>query len=677
MSQMNTGTNPVIAQTNANHALSLCRALVAGGVRHVIVSPGSRSTPLVLAFHALEQSGRYAGLRLHVVLDERAAAFMAVGLGRVTGFPAVLVCTSGSACAHYLPACIEAYHSHIPLIAISADRPAEAQDCGSGQTIRQPGIFGQFVRESIPLAEPTRDVDRRWLRTAAARALIIARGTPSGPVHINAPFREPLWEQGTRYDVPADEEYPARIRVGRRASDASVSQDDLEFWTDRALAELADSENAENARRVLTTGLRDRSSPQIRWLAGRLASSPHGLIVAGSIDHVSRIGADGQFTNTGGSRIEALAKALQWPLIAEFGSGLRYMPSDTEAEGSAPIITSYNLMLAAPGFGSAFAPGVVLRFGHAPTTRALGEWLGRVGRERTILVDASGEWHDPTHTADLLMVADPEELAGGLAREVRRIGPEVDPHWTAAWREAERLGRRAIADHTLDPESDTRPWEAAVAAAVLEAVNETVALHVASSMPIREFDTIGVPKTRGQRVYFNRGANGIDGTISTAFGEAIGDPERPVVLLAGELALLHDTGGLIAAGQSRARLTVVCIDNGGGGIFGFLPIAAHPAFERLFLTPQNVAIEPLVQSVGGRFALASSLAGLRRLLNAAIPREGLDVIVVPVDRATNLKRHQQLREDLTARLTLLPTPADRIARTDSQRLESLNKERLT
>ena len=665
-----------IAQTNADHALSLCRALVAGGVRHVVISPGSRSTPLVLAMHALEQSGYYSGLRIHVVLDERAAAFMALGIGRVSGFPAVLICTSGSACAHYLPAIIEAYHSHIPLVALSADRPTESQDCGSGQTIRQVGIFGQFVRGSIPLTEPTRDVDRRWLRTAAARALIIARGLPPGPVHINAPFREPLWAEGTQYHVPIDLEYPARIRVGRRAADASVSQDDVEFWTDRALSELADTEKAESARRVLATGLMQRSSAQIRWLAGRLASSPHGLIVVGPIDHASRVESDGQPQHTGESRIEQLARALQWPLLAEFGSGLRHSDPADESMGP-PLVTGADLLLTSPGFGSAFAPGVLLRFGHAPTSRVMSEWLAEVGRERTILVDPVGEWHDPTHTADLLMVAEAEDLADALVREIRRIGPEVDPHWAASWREADRLARNATRDHTRDLMSDTRPWEAAVAVAVLDCVNDHVALHVASSMPIRDIGSVGVPASRAQRIYFNRGANGIDGTISTAFGEATGDPERPLVLLCGELAFLHDTGGLIAAGQSRARLTVVVIDNGGGGIFGYLPIAVHPTFERLFLTPQNVAIEPLVQSVGGRFALADSLTTLKRHLTAAIPREGLDVIVVKVDRGHNQQRARELREDLSARLSLLPTPADRIARTDSQRLETLNRERLT
>lgn len=544
---MNTVTT---ARANADAAAVLARSLVAGGVRHVVASPGSRSTPLVLAF------AERTDARVHMVLDERVAGFVALGLARVAG-PVVLLCTSGSAGAHWLPAVIEARHSRVPLILLTADRPPELHGCGAPQTVPQGELFSPFSLLSVDLGAPSPEVDPRWLRTVAARLLDAARG----PVHANVPFREPLWAPGLE-GAPAVE--PARVLRPRPVPDEDM----------------------------------------VCAVAARLRG--RGLIVAGP-----RAAAPGD--RTLGPAVERLAAALGWPVIAEPLSQLR---------GGA--------MAAIPEME---APDVVLRFGQPPTSKRA---AARLAQAETILVDPDGDWLDPDHAATLLLAVDPAPLCEALTPRVTAC----DPTWAAAWRAAD-LHARARAEALCDGW-----WEGAVARVVAAALPETGLLHVASSMPVRDLDTFFPPDARAA-VTANRGVNGIDGTLATAVGQALAWP-GPVAALVGDLAFVHDHAALHAARALGARLVVVVVDNGGGGIFGTLPVARHEgAFERLFLTPQPGDLGAMAAGQGARVARVGDLGALRGALGEALRRmegdePGVTVIHAVVDRDEAKARRARL-----------------------------------
>lgn len=556
-----------LAGANGEAASVLARCLVAGGVRHVVASPGSRSTPLVLAF------AEAPGARVHVVLDERVAAFVALGLARVTG-PVALVATSGTAGAHWLPAAIEARHSRLPLVLLTADRPPELHGCGAPQTVPQGRLFGDACVLSMDLGAPGLDVDPRWLRTVAARAVDAAVGSGGGPVHLNVPFREPLWEPD-----------------GRRGQGGWRGQ-----WGDGEDPARA-GDGALPPARILRP--RPVAPPEaVAEVAARL-SGRRGVIVAGP--RASRGGLPDEAL---ARAVERLAAALGWPVVAEPLSQLRF--------GHGWALPTLATRAGAP------VPDVVLRLGQAPTSKQVGAFFQ--GAE-TILVDPHGDWLDPAHGATLLVVGEPAPLCEAL---VARVTP-CDAGWLADWRQAAERARThaaALCD---------RFWEGAVARAVAAALPDGAALHVASSLAVRDLDAFA---ETGRRVAVtsNRGANGIDGTLATAAGQSLAWM-GPVVALVGDLAFFHDHGALHAARALGARLVVVVVDNGGGGIFETLPVAAHPtAFERLFLTPQPGDLGALAAGAGARVARVTDAAALEGALTAALESDGVTVVHAVVDR---------------------------------------------
>ena len=548
---------------NSAHAGTLIDTLVAGGVAEAVVSPGSRSTPLVMALAA-----RTTAIRVHVVLDERAAGFVALGLARASGRPAALVCTSGSAGAHYLPAIIEASESRVPLLVLTADRPPELHGCGAGQTIDQQRLFGGHVRWFVDVGPPRPDAAPLWLRALAAQAVDRATRSPAGPVHLNVPYRKPLWEPGP----PAPAVAPARI-----------------VRLDRAAGDLG---------------------PLPAALAGR------GVIVCGPLPGpVSR-----ERATAVGEAVATLGARLGWPVIAEPTSNARF--------GHAGAISTADAFLRDPRVGQRLAPEVVLRVGQAPTSKAVSRWVAQRA-DRVVLLDPDAVWHDPDHTATLLVAADVTEVA-------ERVAPRAHPpSWLAQWSAVDRAAQKAMAQRT-DPEAPL--WEGAVARAAVCALPEGGALHVASSMPIRDLDLAGGALSRRVRVLCSRGANGIDGTIATAAGEAMAWPRGPLLALVGDLALRHDLPGLSAAVALGVRLTVVVTDNGGGGIFDLLPIAeaAPERVAKYFTTPQGASLADLVRATGARFTEATTPgAALRRAIAAELEHDGVGVVCARVDRAAS------------------------------------------
>jgi 2-succinyl-5-enolpyruvyl-6-hydroxy-3-cyclohexene-1-carboxylate synthase len=543
---------------NARAATALWAGLTDAGVQHAVVSPGSRNTPVLLAAAARRS------LRCHVVHDERAAGFLALGLARASGTPVALSCTSGSAGAHYLPAFMEATAEGVPLVALTADRPPELHRCGANQTVEQGRLLGDFARP-FSLGAPFERCEAAW-RQAGRRA---GREAWDAPIHLTLAFREPLWtpEAEAEYAPP-------------------VSQPGL--WSPGPGALPAEASAA---------------------LLDRLVGAARGAI---------HCGAGAAEDPAQALAIRALGRALGWPVLAEAASGVRFV------EGEPGAVVSHGDAILRGCAGSVEAPDRVLRFGRPPLTRAVAAWLARA--ERTLLVDPRGRRMDPSHRADGLVQASPAQLAEALLPELPDDGRGA---WAARWRQAE-----ATAAAVLEGECAEGWWEAPIARAVLAS---SPVIHLGSSMPVRDVDAFAAADGRARRVFANRGLSGIDGTLATAAGEALA--EGAVTVLLGDVSFLHDLTGLLAAATLGAPLTVVVVNNGGGGIFGFLPVAEHPShFERCFVTPHQARVGPLCAGVGVVHERVNDRHALARALSS--PTTGPRVIEAVVDRDENVARHR-------------------------------------
>jgi 2-succinyl-5-enolpyruvyl-6-hydroxy-3-cyclohexene-1-carboxylate synthase len=569
---------------------ALIEELGRAGVAHAVTSPGSRNTPILIALAAAD------GLQVHSVIDERTAGFVAVGAAKASGRAVVLCCTSGSAVAQYLPAVVEAHHARVPLVLLTADRPAELREVGAGQTIDQLATLRGVLRWQHEVAVDTADAATvRYARSLAARALLAAEGAAgggAGPVHLNLPLREPLAPTG---DVP---ETPVPARPG------------VAPWVARTGRLGAPDDDA------------------VRRLGGLLASRPRAVVVAGRHEAEPRLGP----------ALAALCELLAIPLLADPLSGAR--------RGTAAI-GRYDAVLA-----SGAAPSdaeLVVRVGDLPTSKPLRRWLtGLPVDVPQVHVAADGAWQDPDGVLSELVVADPLPLLEALAPRLAHA--PRDPEWLTTWRTAEERVRSAQ-DALLDTTDDARPTEPWLARELTALLPPAATLLVAASMPIRDVESFMAPRD-AVRVVSNRGANGIDGTVATAWGLAVGRApgDGEVLVLVGDVALQHDVGSLLAAGHAGVDLTVVLVDNDGGGIFHFLPIGEDrgPDVERLVMTPTGLDVPAIVAAAGGHVHAVARRDELVPALRAATAERGLSVVHVRTDRDENRALHRALAERAAA-----------------------------
>lgn len=569
----------------------LCDEWARAGVTDAVVAPGSRSTPMLAALDAEER------IRVAVALDERSAGFTALGLGLATGRPAVVVTTSGTASVELHPAVVEAGQALVPLIAVTTDRPPELHHVGAPQTVEQFGLFGPVVRWAADPGVPELASSAMW-RSLAARCVAeaVAGAAGPGPVHLNLPFREPLLGDPGRVG--------AALLPGRPGGAP---------WHTASPAGAADSSLAGPRHGSVLDVLR-------RHAGGR------GLIVAGQ-------GAD----HGAADAVLDLARLLHWPVLAEPRSGCR-VPSPW-------VVSTADALLRVPAVNR-LTPDVVVRIGTPWASKVLNQWLaGLPVATPQIIVDPWGRWADPDRRAFCLL----RSSAGDLLEALRRTAgadpaPPAGPTsgWAVTWLDAERAAR-AVLDEHLRPGGELELSEPAVARAALTGLPEGAALVVSSSMPVRDVEWYGPPAS-GVRVVSNRGANGIDGVVSTAIGVALGRPGRPTVGLLGDLAFLYDAGALLWAGRRAVDLRLVVVDNDGGGIFSFLPqAAALPAdrFERYWGTPHGLDLVALASAYGVPAERVSSRADLDRFLGEE-GHGGIRVAVVRSDRAANVAAHDRL-----------------------------------
>jgi 2-succinyl-5-enolpyruvyl-6-hydroxy-3-cyclohexene-1-carboxylate synthase len=522
---------------------TLIAGFVAAGVRQAVISPGSRSTPLALAML------RQPGLSCHVTVDERSAAFFALGIAKASRRPVMLLATSGSAPANWLPAIVEASQAATPLIAISADRPPELQDCGANQTIDQVGLFGPHVRASHAPGAPFAEFDPAWLHHLAAQACEQATWPHPGPVHINQPFREPL--------LPAKElPPPARPAVIRSGAGPQVP---------------------------------DREA--IDALARSLSGRP-GIIVCGELPAQAGFAA----------AVTELAAKLACPILAEPLSGLRFGAHDRVR-----ICVRYNAWLGSPDAAAGLRPEWILRFGNAPVTRKLQNYLDSAGAAVHAVVDPLPRWSDPARRLTHLLRADP--LLACHALLATNPAP-ASGEWQAGF----------AARETVVPDTGNA-WHIPPLADELPA---GYAVFIGNSLAIRQFDTHSGSADRELSLFANRGASGIDGNISTALGIAV--EHGRVLALLGDLTCQHDLGGLALA-RGRDAI-IVAVNNGGGGIFEQLPQATLPEFDLGWRTPQQFDFADAAGAFGIAHARAAGVDELRRALRHAIAVGGPHLIEV-------------------------------------------------
>jgi 2-succinyl-5-enolpyruvyl-6-hydroxy-3-cyclohexene-1-carboxylate synthase len=533
-------TDPtVIGTANATFAATLVDEWIRCGVCHAVVAPGSRSTPLALALAERPE------LALHVIHDERVAAFTAVGIGLATGVPAVLLCTSGTAAANFHPAVVEAGLSDVPLLVCTADRPPELRGVGAPQTIDQVDLYLRAVRWSHDALPPDSGEPNDW-RPLAQRAFTAAE---RGPVHLNLPFREPL--VGAPGPLPAALGSPLPVPRG-----------------------------------IASTGALDARFDR-----------PRGVIVAGGRSGVPA--AD----------IAALAERLGWPILADPPSGLR---------GDPRAITAFDSLLRHAGFAGAHAPELVIRFGRPPASKVLTQWV-LAADAPVVQLGGPGVINPDRNVAAWCTLDDLTTLAGC-----------PDAAWLDEWVTANAGAEAAFSRIAESEQPLTEPGVARTVAGQLPPDAELV---VAASMPMRDLEWFG---GRAARALVNRGANGIDGVMATALGVAL--TGKPVVVLIGDVAFLHDSNALLAAAQSRADLRVIVVDNAGGGIFSFLPQAtalAPERFEQLFGTPHTTDLCALARAHGIPADTAATLGEVATAVSTPGPR----VTRVHSDRAVNVEQH--------------------------------------
>nr|BBH95933.1 2-succinyl-5-enolpyruvyl-6-hydroxy-3-cyclohexene- 1-carboxylate synthase [Thermogemmatispora argillosa] len=595
VSKRSTPANPLYAYVGA-FVSELRRA----GIAHVVICPGSRSTPLALAF-AEEQ-----GIRVWMHIDERAAAFFALGMAKRLASPVALLCTSGTAAANFFPAIIEAKLTRVPLVVLTADRPHELRDCGAPQAIDQNRLYGVYVKWFVDVALPEATTPAlRYIRTLANRAVALARATPAGPVHLNLPFREPLTPEPQPQLLPP------------------ISERDPLAWEGR-------NEQIPYVR--VTTAQQGGLPPtEIDRLARLLRQHQRGLIVAGPQSDLRLAPA-----------LRRLAERCGYPLLADPLSQVR-----NTGQPAGPVISSYDAFLRSERFVAEAAPDLVLRFGAMPTSKPLLLYLQRYAARPLLVIDGSGSWEEPTQLACEMLYADPvavcEQLAEALANGGEEAAGEERQSWLALWQQSDRLTQQALCQ-TM--ETFTELFEGRVFSELASLLPDGSTLYVGNSMPVRDLDTFFWSERR-IRCLGNRGANGIDGVLSSALGvsaahQVLAD-SGPVVLVIGDLAFLHDLNGLIAAHLHKLPLLVILINNDGGGIFSFLPQAAYPEhFEQLFGTPTGLDFAPAVGMYGGHFRRVASWEEFRSACQEGLSHPGLQVIELPSERTRNVQLHRQL-----------------------------------
>lgn len=559
---------------NTVWASVLAETLQRLGLTTAVICPGSRSAPLAIAF------AQHPKIEAIPVLDERSAAFLALGLARRTHNPVALICTSGTAGANFYPAIIEASESRVPLLVLTADRPPELRDCNAGQTIDQQKLFGSYPKAYTELALPSIELPMlAYLRQTVMQSWQRSLGLSPGVVHLNIPFRDPL------------------VPIPQSESQSLEADFDVEIFFGHV--------------HPIVPSFAQSPIPS-------LPPFSRGIIVAGC--------AQPKSPERYCWAIAHLSKSLQMPVLAEGLSPLR-----NYASLNPYLISTYDLILRNRNLAEKLAPDLVIRIGEMPTSRELRQWLIQV-QPRQWVIDPSDRNLDPLHGRTTHLQTSVESFAENLSAETRSPSPYLE-----LWQTADSKIRHAI-DRTMTIEETL--FEGKAAWLLSQCLPIRTPLFISNSMPVRDVEFFWKPGDSAVQPFFNRGTNGIDGTLSTALGVA---HHQSSVLLTGDLALLHDTNGFLLRNHFVGHLTIVLINNNGGGIFGMLPIAQfNPPFEEFFATPQNINFANLCKTYSVEYEQIHTWNQLVDRLNP-LPDQGIRVLELQTDRAADAQwRHNHL-----------------------------------
>jgi len=593
------------------------------GIQHVVVCPGSRSTPLAFAFAA------QPNIRVWMHVDERSAAFFALGIAKGSGQPVALLCTSGTATANFFPAIVEANLTHVPLLVLTSDRPHELRENGAPQAINQTRLYGSHVKWSLDVALPeATNAALRYIRTTADRATALSTALPAGPVHLNFPLREPL--------TPAPSAEQPLLPSAQR---------DATAWLGRP----------DNAP-YITVRNSDKHEPDDATLAhllGLIDTAKRGLIIVGP-----------QEASELPEHVAQLARLLDYPILAD---PLSQMRSGTHDQSH--ILTSYDAFLRIEAFTEQMQPELVLRFGVMPTAKPVLTYLKRYPTCPLVVIDGNEDWQEPTQLASELIHTDPVALCKALVAALvgtdlsrPKMGGEHSspqttsptryptlPHpgrdksvptgWLSTWQQADTYTKQALQATMQD---FSAPFEGRVFTELNQLLPEGALLYTGNSMPVRDLDTFFWGGEHPVRIMGNRGANGIDGIVSSALGaSAVSD--GPNVLVIGDLSFFHDMNGLLAAKLHKLNLTIVLINNNGGGIFSFLPQADYPEhFEQLFGTPIGLDYSYAAPMYGGYYQRVADWESFRVAVQHGMYDGGLHIVEVVTERESNVRMHREL-----------------------------------
>lgn len=547
------------------------------GLLDVIISPGSRSTPLAMTF------AEHAGIRHWVVPDERSAAFFALGMAKDQKRPVALVCTSGTAAANYYPAIVEAYYSRVPLLVLTADRPHELRDNGAPQSIDQMKMYGSYVKWFHEMAIPDDTEDMLfYARNQAQKAVIMSNDQNPGPVHMNFPFREPLIPDFSLPDIWD------KVQIGDRKT----------FLGERTL-------NVESIDAFLQ----------------EIAPCRRGLLVAGPQTGVEE-----------GVLIQQLADKWNIPVLVDPLSQLRGGIQEER------FIENYDAILKDKDIRNLLKPDFIIRFSAMPISKSYLFYVKELKDVRQYVVENYSGFRDPAQSSTQYIFAS----AGGFAAQCMEaeLSPVMDEEWTEIWIRMNQKVKEILS------EKGDGLTEGNLVPVIREEMKDGFVLFAGNSMPIRDVDSFFVKTDKSIQIQANRGANGIDGVVSSAIGMAA--TGKRVTLLIGDVSFFHDLNGLIIARQYQIPLTVVLVNNNGGGIFSFLPQSQEPRhFETLFGTPLQLSFEHAANMYGAGYRLAETLEQFRQNLRESYTSEGIQIIEVRTDREENERWHRQIWKEIS------------------------------
>ncbi|MFY0762618.1 2-succinyl-5-enolpyruvyl-6-hydroxy-3-cyclohexene-1-carboxylic-acid synthase [Metabacillus dongyingensis] len=570
---------------SANKSLTLYAAsfvdeLSKAGVRDAVISPGSRSTPMAMLM------AEHPDLNIHVLIDERSAGFFALGMAKMQQRPVALLCTSGTAAANYYPAVVEAFYSRVPLLVLTADRPHELRDVGAPQAIDQMHLFGRYAKWFADMAVPEHTAELlQYGRTMAARAAGKAISSPSGPVHLNFPFREPL--------VP------------------DLESEDL--WT---------SLNSRPKQVQVTAGSSVIDVSEVQRLADLLSEEKKGLIICGEL-------RDPDFAEAA----VKLSSVLKYPILADPLSNLR-----TGSHDQSSVIECYDAFMKDEYITEQLKPEVIIRFGAMPVSKPLFLFLKRTADIRQIVVDGQGGWREPT-----LMAAEMIEcMESWLCHElIKQVKIQEDTDWLQSWKKVNLVSRELLGSAE---DKGGGLFEGNVFRELQHALPQKCHVIAGNSMPIRDLDNYFLNTEKDIALYANRGANGIDGIVSTALGMSTGaGTDHPTFLVIGDLSFYHDMNGLLAAKMHKLNLTIILVNNDGGGIFSFLPQSKEEKhFETLFGTPTGLDFKHAADLYEASYSLPETWGEFQSAVSDAVIKQGLNIIEVRTNRQTRVSIHREL-----------------------------------